>query len=58
MNSDLKTAFMMVKNYLELGGPGSEVPWETLNTMVGVICYGGRITDSWDKRCNVNILKK
>ena len=58
MNSDLKTAFMMVKNYLELGGPGSEVPWETLNTMVGVICYGGRVTDSWDKRCNVSILKK
>jgi dynein heavy chain len=58
MNSDLKTAFMMVKNYLELGGAGSAVPWETLNTMVGVICYGGRVTDSWDKRCNINVLQR
>ncbi len=55
MNSDLKTANMMVKNYIE---EQENVPWETLNTMVGDICYGGRVTDHWDERTNSTILKK
>ena len=56
MNSDLKTAMMMVKNYLEEAENG--VPWPTLNTMVGDICFGGRITDHWDERTNLKLLER
>jgi dynein heavy chain len=47
MNSDLKAAMTQVKLYIE---DQEEVPWETLNFQVSEITYGGRVTDSWDKR--------
>ena len=47
MNSDLKAAMTQVKLYIE---DQEEVPWETLNVQVSEITYGGRVTDSWDKR--------
>ena len=34
------------------------VPWETLNVSVSDITYGGRVTDSWDKRAISSILRK
>lgn len=55
MNSDLKTAFMQLKNYLE---EQPVVPYETLNVMIGAITFGGRVTDKQDKRANITILSR
>jgi dynein heavy chain len=57
MNSDLKAAMMQVKMYLEEANNG-EIPWETLNVTVSDITYGGRVTDTWDKRAISSILRK
>jgi dynein heavy chain len=53
MNSDLKTGMMQLRMYLE---EQPEVPYETLNAVVGDVTYGGRVTDSWDKRTNLSLL--
>ena len=52
MNSDLKTGFMQVRNYLE---EVETVPYDTLNVCVGEVSYGGRVTDKQDKLCNMAI---
>ena len=53
MNSDLKTGIMQLRMYLE---EQPDIPYETLNAVIGDITYGGRATDAWDKRTNVSIL--
>ena len=53
MNSDLKTAIMQLRLYLE---EQESTPFETLNVMVGDVTYGGRITDKQDKVTNKCIL--
>ena len=55
MASDLKTAAKNLNLYLE---EQPVVPWETLNSVVGDINYGGRLTDKWDKRCNRSVLAR
>lgn len=55
MNSDLKAAMTQVKMYIE---EQASVPWETLNVSVADITYGGRVTDTWDKRAISSILRK
>jgi dynein heavy chain, axonemal len=55
MNSDLKTGMNQVKMYVE---EQEDVPWETLNVQVADITYGGRVTDTWDKRAISSILRK
>jgi dynein heavy chain len=54
MNSDLKTAVMQLRLYLE---EQESTPFDTLNVMVGDVTYGGRITDKQDKVTNKCILK-
>ena len=53
MNSDLKTAIMQLRLYLE---GQDETPFDTLNVMVGDVTYGGRITDKQDKITNKCLL--
>ena len=55
MNSDLKTGTMQLRMYLE---EQPTVPFETLNAVVGDITYGGRVTDKWDKRTNLSVLRR
>ena len=55
MNSDLKAAMTQVKMYVE---EQQVIPWETLNVSVADITYGGRVTDTWDKRAISSILRK
>jgi len=45
----------MLKNYLD---EQDSVPWTTLNYVIGVVNYGGRVTDAWDQRGVTCIYKR
>ena len=53
-NSDRSVSQTMLKNYID---EHDDVPWETLQYVIGQVNYGGRVTDAWDQRC-VNSLFK
>ena len=54
-DSDLETSITMLKMFLN---EQEQIPWEALTYMTGHINYGGRVTDDWDRRCLLSILKK
>ena len=67
MGSDLRTALAQLKLYLEevpmsaeqqsqIGDAEALAPLRTLNVIIGDVTFGGRITDRWDKRCNLHLL--
>lgn len=33
------------------------IPWDSMLFVSGHINYGGRVTDDWDRRCLITILK-
>lgn len=54
-DSDLETALSVLKSFLSVH---EGIPWDALHYVTGEINYGGRITDEWDRRCLMAILKK
>ena len=53
-DSELETSKTVIKMLLEQ----EAIPWEALLFVTGQINYGGRVTDDWDRRCLMTILKK
>uniref|UniRef100_A0A2K6F430 Dynein axonemal heavy chain 14 n=1 Tax=Propithecus coquereli TaxID=379532 RepID=A0A2K6F430_PROCO len=54
-SSDLEVAIKVLEN--SLNGQ-SNIPWKALRYLIGEVIYGGRVTDSWDKRCLQTLLYK
>lgn len=54
-DSDLDTSKTVVKMLLS---EGDSVPWDAMLFVTGHINYGGRVTDDWDRKCLITILKK
>lgn len=54
-DSDLETSTTMLKIFLD---EQEEIPWDAMLYVTGHINYGGRVTDDWDRRCLLTLLKK
>lgn len=54
-DSDLETSTTMLKIFLD---EQDEIPWDAMLYVTGHINYGGRVTDDWDRRCLLTLLKK
>lgn len=54
-DSDLETSRETLRRFLD---EQAVVPWDALLYVTGQINYGGRVTDDWDRRCLMGILKK
>jgi len=54
-DSDIETAKIVMQRLLE---DNEQIPWDSLLFVSGQINYGGRVTDDWDRRCLITILKK
>lgn len=54
-DSDLETSMTNLKMFLE---EQEEVPWDAMLYLTGHINYGGRVTDDWDRKCLLSILKR
>ena len=54
-DSDLETSLTMLKIFLD---EQEEIPWDAMLYVIGHINYGGRVTDDWDRRCLITLLKK
>eukprot|EP00796_Vickermania_ingenoplastis_P010528 gene10529-7314_t len=52
--SDLSASLKSLSTYIS--DEGEDVPWNALNYMIGIINYGGRVTDFLDNRCLTTIL--
>ncbi|OCT79469.1 dynein heavy chain 14, axonemal [Xenopus laevis] len=51
--SDLEVSVQMLGMFME---GHNEVPWQAVHYLTGEVVYGGRVTDSWDRRCLLSIL--
>uniref|UniRef100_A0A8C4S1T6 Uncharacterized protein n=1 Tax=Erpetoichthys calabaricus TaxID=27687 RepID=A0A8C4S1T6_ERPCA len=47
--SDLESLEMLLEGAVD-------VPWQALRYLTGEVVYGGRVTDSWDRRCLLSTL--
>ena len=53
-DSDLETSVTVLKMFIE---EQKEIPWGALLYITGQINYGGRVTDDWDRRALMAILR-
>ena len=54
-DSDLETSRVVLKMLLQ---DQELIPWDAMLYVTGHINYGGRVTDDWDRRCLMAILKR
>ena len=53
-DSDLETSRTMLRMFLD---DQDDIPWDAMLFITGHINYGGRVTDDWDRRCLLSILR-
>ncbi|XP_063298016.1 dynein axonemal heavy chain 14 [Pelobates fuscus] len=51
--SDLEVSIQMLAMFMQ---GQNEIPWQAVHYLTGEVVYGGRVTDSWDRRCLLSIL--
>jgi dynein heavy chain len=57
--SDLKVSMRLLSLYMQKCHDMGEItPWETLRYLIGEAMYGGRVTDSYDRRILVTYLEE
>ncbi|XP_071080158.1 dynein axonemal heavy chain 6-like [Haliotis cracherodii] len=54
-DSDLEVAILKLQMLLE---EVDDIPWAALLYLTGEVTFGGRVTDEWDRRCLLSMLKK
>uniref|UniRef100_G1MBG8 Dynein axonemal heavy chain 14 n=1 Tax=Ailuropoda melanoleuca TaxID=9646 RepID=G1MBG8_AILME len=54
-SSDLGVSIKILENALSTR---SSISWPTLRYLIGEVIYGGRVTDTWDRRCLNTLLYK
>lgn len=54
-DSDLETSRVVLQMLLQ---DQEVIPWDAMLYVTGHINYGGRVTDDWDRRCLITILKR
>uniref|UniRef100_A0A8C5PZV6 AAA+ ATPase domain-containing protein n=1 Tax=Leptobrachium leishanense TaxID=445787 RepID=A0A8C5PZV6_9ANUR len=54
-SSDLEVSIQMLGMIMR---GQAEIPWQAVHYLTGEVVYGGRVTDSWDRRCLLSILDK
>ena len=54
-DSDLETSRTVLKMLIN---EQDVIPWDAMLYVTGHINYGGRVTDDWDRRCLITILKR
>ena len=54
-DSDLETSISVLRLFLD---EQNSIPWDALNYVTGNINYGGRVTDDWDRRTLMCIMRK
>lgn len=54
-DSDLDTSKTVINNLLN---ENESIPWDAMLYVTGNINYGGRVTDDWDRRCLMTVLRK
>ncbi|XP_076809994.1 dynein axonemal heavy chain 6-like [Clavelina lepadiformis] len=54
-SSDLEVSIRMLQQLL---GKGDNLPWSAIQHLTGAIVYGGRVTDHWDRRCLLSMLRR
>ncbi|XP_057306686.1 dynein axonemal heavy chain 6-like [Hydractinia symbiolongicarpus] len=55
VSADLEVAVMTLRDVLFRS---KNIPWSALQVLIGEITYGGRVTDKWDLRCLLSLLKR
>ncbi|KAG8348375.1 dynein heavy chain [Trypanosoma vivax] len=53
-DSDRNVCLLQLRKFISLY---SEVPFDVLTFLTGEINYGGRVTDDWDRRCMMALIK-